>query len=101
MFYRWSGSHYEECDQDHLRSRLYGFLSRAITLKGEPFNPNSGKVNQVWDALRAVVEVDAKRNAPFFIEDDVRSDAGQFIACQNGLLDPTTRTLTPHSPDFF
>ena len=102
MFYRWSadGSHYEECDQDHLRSRLYEFLHGAVGIDGKPFNPNASKVNQIWDALKAVVEVDAKRQAPFFIDDKDRT-VGDAIACRNGLLDPVSRKLTPHSPDFF
>jgi putative DNA primase/helicase len=104
-FYEWSrdGSHYEECNNDHLRSRLYQFLEQAITIKGKPFSPSAHKVNQIWDALQSGVEVNAKRNPPFLIDEDedTRSELGGHIACRNGLLDPITRTLTPHHPGFF
>ena len=58
-FYEWVGSHYEQPDSVHLRSRLYKFLNEAVTPKGKPFNPTQHKVNQILDALQSVVEENA------------------------------------------
>ena len=65
-FYEWVGTHYEESDSVHLRSRLYKFLNEAVTPKGNPFNPTQHKVNQILDALRSVVEENAKWETPFW-----------------------------------
>jgi putative DNA primase/helicase len=99
-FYEWTGTHWEQCDEDHLRSQLYEFLAQATTTAGHRFNPNAQKVNQIFDALKAGVEVNAKRNAPFF-KDGSQSDVESLVACRNGLLNLCTRRLMPHTPDFF
>jgi putative DNA primase/helicase len=102
-FYEWTGTHYEECEKDDLRSRLYGFLDKAVTpgRRGyEPFNPDSNKVNKVLDALAAGVQEKGTANAPFWLvpHDD---EPSKLIACRNGLLNWETRQLLPHTPQFF
>src|SRR5262249_19073794 len=66
-FYEWTGRHYEECDDAHLRSKLYEFLNKAVTPYGNPFNPTAQKVNNIIDALKAVVEQNSKHNTPFWL----------------------------------
>jgi putative DNA primase/helicase len=99
-FYEWLGSHYEECDAAHLRAKLYKFLDGALTSKGEPFNPNPHKVNQILDALQSAVEQNAKRNAAFWIAPG-GNNPDHLIACGNGLLDIETQQLLPLNPAFF
>ncbi|WP_338692835.1 phage/plasmid primase, P4 family [Bradyrhizobium sp. 26S5] len=99
-FYEWTCTHWVECDADHLRSQVYEFLDDALKSNGTPFNATATKVNQVIDALQAVVEVDARWNVPFWL-DEPNTRCGHLIACRNGLLDPNARILTPHSPRFF
>jgi P4 family phage/plasmid primase-like protien len=99
-FYEWIGTHWVECDADHLRSQLYEFCNEAIKPAGTPFNPTASKVNQIIDALQAVVEEDARRTVPFWL-DDRGTPCDHLIACRNGLFDPITRRLTAHSPRFF
>jgi hypothetical protein len=86
-FYEWVGSHYEECDDANLRSRLYKFLNDAVTPKGKPFNPTAHKVNQVLDALKSVVEENAKWETPFWLSEIRHADqASTLLPCRNGLL---------------
>jgi putative DNA primase/helicase len=99
-FYEWTGTHWVQCDADHLRSQLYEFCDKAIKPGGTPFNPTASKVSQIIDALQALVGEDARRNVPFWL-DDRDTPCDHLIACRNGLLDPITRRLTPHSPRFF
>ena len=100
-FYEWIETHWVECDADHLRSQLYEFSSGAVKPNGNSFNPTATKVNQVIDALQAVVEIDARKNVPFWLDEEPNTTCEHLIACRNGLLDPNARTLTPHSPRFF
>jgi putative DNA primase/helicase len=103
-FYEWTGTHYEICDDAHLRSRLYGFLAEAKTTRKDeivPFKPNQHKVNEIIDALKAGVEESSRPDAPFWLGDDNHPDADNLLPCRNGLLDLTTRKLLPHHPKFF
>jgi len=103
-FYEWTGTHYEECDDDHLRSLIYRFLSQAMTVRNKkvvPFNPDQTKVNKLIDALKGGVNENAKHDAPFWIDDREHPDSRNLIACKNGLLDITTRQLLPHTPLLF
>jgi len=104
-FYRYTGSHYEECDDDFLRAKLYTFLESAVTpaeVGFVPFNPTQAKVNVVWDALESYVYVDANLHAPFWLKGATQTcDPANLIACRNGLLMIDTRQLLPHSPHLF
>jgi putative DNA primase/helicase len=104
-FYQWVGSHFEECDDAHMRSRVYEFLNRAVTQKGGkfvPFNPTMGKVNATLDALESLVEENSKFDAPFWLDHDpAHPDPSQLLACRNGLLNVETRELQPHTPRLF
>jgi putative DNA primase/helicase len=104
-FYQWLGTHYEELEEDELRSKLYEFLDQALTRSKfgyEPFSPNSHKVNQVLDALAAGVQEKARPNAPFWIgELEHADDPTRLIACRNGLLNLETREQLPHTPHLF
>jgi P4 family phage/plasmid primase-like protien len=100
-FYEWAGSHYMECDDDHLRSGLYEFLDKASTVQGRPFNPNKEKVNKILDALQSLVNEDARCEVPFWTGPREGTEIENFIVCRNGLLNIDTRELQPHSPHLF
>jgi putative DNA primase/helicase len=100
-FYEWCGTHWRQCDLNHLRSQLYEFLDKAVDDEGRPFNPTSHKVNEIIDALQAGVEIDARLDAPFWLDNSSQTSNENLIACRNGLLDPVTLTLIPHDPKFF
>jgi P4 family phage/plasmid primase-like protien len=62
---------------------------------------NKNKVDQIIDALKAGVEENAKRDVPFWLDDDHHPDPANLIACRNGLLDITTRKLLAHTSLLF
>jgi putative DNA primase/helicase len=100
-FYGWTGTHYQEIDDAHLRSKVYEFLDHAITPKGLPFNPNPHSVSAVIDALKAGVEQQSSQNPPFWLDDEPSVEANELIACRNGLLKIRTRELLAHTPLLF
>jgi phage/plasmid primase-like uncharacterized protein len=104
VFYAWAGTHFEECDDAHLRSLVYAFLDRCMINmpKGAvPFNPDQAKVNKLIDALKAGVEQRGGQDAPFWRDGRTSPDPANLIACRNGLLDFTTRKMHPHSVQYF
>src|SRR5215469_3112015 len=68
-FYVWTGTHYREMSEATLKSDVYRFLDAAKQRKNGgdeliPFMPNTNKVNEVINALRARAIVDDHLSAP-------------------------------------
>ena len=70
--YRWNGISWPEIDKRDVRAAAYQLLEHAHYIdpkKGiTPFAPSRRKIDDVIDALRAVVLVDSTANAPFWID---------------------------------
>lgn len=103
MFYAWNGAAYIEITADDLRSKLYKFLDRCKTGvgQGEKIKPDQAQVNNVFHALAAAAQLDSRISAPIWLNNTAGPPADQLIACANGLLHLPTKTLQPHSADFF
>jgi len=102
-FYAWSGRHYPEADQAKLRAQIYEFLDRAVRPSGESrirFKPKRVQVNDVVDALKAVVNLDSSQRAPAWLG-LAPVPATEMVACRNGLLHLPSRELLSHTPEFF
>ena len=69
----------------------------------QPFAPSQGKIDNVVDALRAVVELDTNAAAPCWTDaaGSVRPPANEIVPMANGLLHVPTRTLQSHTPHLF
>src|SRR5262249_51196964 len=107
-FYRWCGTHYTALEDNAIRAGLYAFLNSARTTKDEqsvPFNPTTTKVNQIFDALKMGVYLNAHLEVPFLVTGQTELpadlDLRKFIACRNGLLNVDTRELLRHTPAVF
>ena len=102
-FYAWSGRHYPEADQARLRAQIYEFLDSAVRPSGESrvrFKPRRAQVNDVVDALKAVVNLDSSHRAPAWLG-PAPVPASELVACRNGLLQLPSRQLLSHTPEFF
>jgi putative DNA primase/helicase len=67
-----------------------------------PFNPKQGDVNEVYNALARLCHREvADFKPPCWLDRRDGPDPRGIIVCKNGLLDVTTRTLHPHTPEFF
>ena len=107
-FYCWCGTHYTALEDNAIRARLYAFLDKARTIKNEQlvlFNPTTSKVNQVFDALKMGVYLDANLEVPFLVsgQTELPTDLPlrKLIACRNGLLNIDTGELLRHTPVVF
>jgi putative DNA primase/helicase len=106
-FYVWTGRHYREMSDDALKSDVYRFLDAAKQRKKPdseptPFMPNTNKVNEVFQALRARAIVDNHLAAPAWRPggiSDLIVSAKEMIACRNGLLHWPSRWLKEHTPE--
>lgn len=102
-------STYREADDAALRSRVYAFLEPAQqwveSKKGRrlgPFKPNTQKVSNVMDALKAITNLPTWLAAPCWLGDpEPGVEAIDVLVCRNGLLHVPTRTLYAPTPRFF
>ena len=105
VFYVWDGTHYRETERDEIRAVIYAFLDGAKRLNRDdqlvPFNPTRNKVSDVLEALAAEVQLPGAIRAPAWLDDGPNPEAVAILSCANGLLHLPTRTLLPHTPNFF
>jgi putative DNA primase/helicase len=105
-FYVWTGTHYRQMSDSVLKSDIYRFLDTARQRKGDnglmSFMPNTNKVNEVVNALRAHAIVDDHLSAPAWRPGgigDLFYFATELLACRNGLLHLPSRYLAVHTPE--
>jgi putative DNA primase/helicase len=104
MFSAWNGACYPDADLNAVRSGLYDFLenaSRQTKDGNEPFQPNTHKVNDVMDALKAAANLDKTVMAPAWLDQNPDLNAEDMLACKNGLLHLPDRKLMPATPLFW
>lgn len=96
-FYLWTGTRYQVTPAADVRTWVYRQTEHAVYLadgKDGPeerfWHPTAHKVSQVIDAL-----------AHGALARPTADDQQECIALTNGVLDPATRTLLPHTPERF
>lgn len=103
-FYLWQGTHYAARSDDAMRADVYSFLEPAQRYKNGqlgPFAPNSRSVADVIEALAVTVWVEEEVDTPAWLGAAPDLAAEDIMPCLNGLLHTPTRTLLPHTPDYF
>jgi putative DNA primase/helicase len=104
LFYAWTGTHWPEGEARAVRADLYRWLEGALYWKGKhlvPFDPSSGKISNIVDALGAAVHVSETIEAPAWLDGAASALPREFVALRNGLLRLSTRELIEHTPNFF
>lgn len=105
VFYEWNGAQYREVDKDATNAVIWAFLERAwcTTKEGDvPFQPNTSRVGNVYEALEAACNLPADTDAPVWLENDGnRPPANEFLPVKNGLLHLPTGDLYPPTPEYF
>jgi putative DNA primase/helicase len=98
----WRGSHWQELTRSSLRAQLYHFTALATYVDAEgnmkPWAPTEKKISDLVGALASLCELPSRIDAPCWLDG---RRTGAVIAVANGLLDVTSRQLTPHTPQFF
>lgn len=100
----YTGTHYRVMEDAELRSTVWKWLGRCrqFSRKGEiePFQPNTRRVHDVIEALRACCELPAGVEAPCWT--DGRDLGRDVIAFKNGLLAIRGEPVQlPHTPAFY
>lgn len=105
IFYRYSPvTGYREAEVATLRAELYGYLARAPKAggqAGEYFKPNTARVSDVVDALRALSHWPVDTPAPCWLEPGHDEDPFDLLPCANGILHLPSRRLLPSTPHLF
>ncbi|MER8672976.1 phage/plasmid primase, P4 family [Mesorhizobium sp. M0037] len=111
IFYFWNGSYYKLVDDKSVRQAIWEFLDSAkvkeidkqtgVTVYS-PFNPTSNAVDNVVDALTALVGVNAAIAAPAWLTATSPVTEGRdYIPFKNGLYHHSTSTCLACNPHFF
>ncbi len=104
-FFHWDGTCWPEIDKRDVRGAAYQWLECAHynhPEKGKlPFDPSRRKIDDLIDALRAVVLLNSAIEAPCWTNRTSDYASSEVISMTNGLLHVPTRTLLPHTPHFF
>lgn len=94
---------YKEREEESVRAKTRKFLDRAFKIDAngqiKPFRPSMTHISAVTDALRAATW--AEVSAPPVWLDNGCGNPRDYISMQNGLLHIPTRTLQPHTAEFF
>jgi putative DNA primase/helicase len=102
MWVGWRGSHWRELTRSSLRAQLYHFTALAtyVNARGETkqWAPTEKKISDLAGALASLCELADTIELPGWLDG---RETGTIVAVANGLLDITTRQLSPHTPQFF
>jgi putative DNA primase/helicase len=103
--YRWTGTHWSMVEARDVRAELYEYLEYAefAGRRGqEPWEPTRRRIDDVLDAMKAIVIVASDVEPPVWIGDaPTPYPAGELVSMHNGLLHLPTRTLVAHTPQYF
>ena len=105
-FYKWNGRHWAKIGAHDVRGALYRQLEHAHFYHPDKkelqsFNPSRRKIDDVIDALKAVVFLDSATDAPCWTNATAAPPATEMVSMTNGLLHVPARTMRRHTPDFF
>jgi putative DNA primase/helicase len=106
---RWEGSAWADVDNSAVRMLLYRRTEHATFTRrdkqGNPitvgWKPSKARIANLIEALAAVAYLDTRQEIPSWLDGVSGPDPTRVIACRNGLLDLTDRTLHPPTPRFF
>ncbi|WP_406321923.1 phage/plasmid primase, P4 family [Streptomyces sp. NBC_01637] len=107
---RWRGPHWDENATAAMRADLYPRVEHATYTttdrngqdKTVDWAPTSAKIANLMEAMAAIVHLPADTEPPAWLAaPDREHEQRTIVACQNGLLDVTTRDLHPLTPMFF
>ena len=106
-FYRYNGNCWPEVEGRLVRTDAYRWLEDAVFMKETkegleetPWAPTRYKIDNVIDALRAVVLLNGA-DPPMWSNGTEDPPASEIVSMTNGLLHVPTRTLHDHTPTFF
>lgn len=104
QFYHYDGTCWPRIEDGALRSGLYQHFEKTVWIdesgKKRPYEPSRRRIDDLVDALKAIAYLDTAVTTPSWLS-STPFPADEILACNNGLLHIPTRTLLPHSPDYY
>lgn len=104
-FWVWDQSRYVETPDAAIRTEVYAYTEPAFRYQGKqlpPFQPTRSKVENIADALKALVYLPHQIRPPAWLDnDDTKPDPVEIVPFRNGLLHLPSMKLLPPSPMFF
>jgi putative DNA primase/helicase len=102
----WDGPAWSEMEHRTVMEGLYRRTERASfwqkkadQLELQPWAPNRHKIGDLLEAVAAICHLPQRTQPPAWLNPG--HGVTGIVACTNGLLDITTRTLQPHTPNYF
>ena len=107
--YAWNEKCWPEVELRAVKKSLYSWLEHALyekIVKDEielvSWDPTRRKVDDVVDALRAVVHLDGALEPPaWLVGADEKVPAAEIVPMNNGLLHVPSRTILSHTPRYW
>jgi putative DNA primase/helicase len=104
---RWDGPAWSEQEERTVRAEVYHHVEHAYywakakddEWAKKEWAPNRHKMSDLLEAAAAQCHLPQGTQPPSWLNSAGGSTT--VVACANGLLDVTTRTLGPHSPEYF
>lgn len=99
QFYKYTGTHYVQMDEDSLKMQVYKFVRENAVSKR-----TSGLLDVTWKFLCAEITLTEERSFNTWLSQPPGcQDAGRYIAVQNGIInvDQPAQPLMKHNPDWF
>jgi putative DNA primase/helicase len=106
-WWQWRTSRWVESEQSAMAAAAYRFTEHAIYTAWDerkqqevekPWAPSRHKINDLLDALAAIVHLGEEVTMPSWLDG---AHDGLIVATANGLLDVGHRVLLPHTPKFW
>jgi len=93
MFYEYKYGHYTEITLKDMEFKVDEFLEKGMML-------NYRTVGKIKDAIARITAKLARTQGKIFRDSDIDRQK-YYINMRNGLLDPQTKQLVPHTPSYF
>lgn len=104
-WWTYTGGAWQHTDELAIRTRLWTILDTAHVATDDgprDWAPTTQRIGNLIEPLQIRTRIPDDRNAPTWLTDDVGNpDPTRILPVRNGLLDLTTGTLHPHTPDLF
>lgn len=111
-WFEFDRSHYISRTEEDIRSAAWRILQNASQKdrfgRYAPLQPSSNQISSALDALRSVTALEVGvttagevLKGPIWLDGRKDPDPRNLVVLENGVLDLTTRELSPHSPRLF
>lgn len=107
-FYLWKDGYFQAVHENQIKKIISEEMESAQQWDGNgknkiPFNPKKNDIIEVFEAIKnkTLVSFGSQKKPPFWINNDRELPPLEILCVENGLLHIPSRSIIPHTPDFF